>query len=921
MLMKVAGLTPIAQAGDAAPLPLLWGLAAALVFLGLVGLIGLWLLFGRGPRRARTYRHSQRLLRGGKWQEALSLIQGLQHGRLSKVWEGRLRNAEGECQRTAGVQAVQAADFEPGLEHHLHAAELLNLNPSEIRASVVERMLVEVRALFAGSVGNPENCQAMIDRVLAVKSPTPEASFWQGLCYIRDHDLDRAVQALQTAREAGAAEASARAAATKSAPAVYIDPPLYLGGALLKQGQAKEGLRWISEAHRVDSNCPLVALHLGIAMVAAGADSNLASRALGRALTPRGLPVWLKEPEKAWTEGMPEGRSYIRKLALKHSFVCPLWGNDLRLLIYQGRMALGQAQYRLEQYDGAAETFQKLLDESAPTHDVLRWLGVTLARLKRYDEAFKHLKTTFDLEEPKDSLTAGYLALCAACGKPNRPEDKGPNVAWGVRMVRGYEGYGDREWVWLIGQVFGEALKLNMALSGEDQLFLCDHLVSVQATDQAAALAFHQIATEHPGLLKPVYAWHYCQAALQHHLEDPRALDLYALTFQTAAEARPYFVERKWDFEELEYAFLREAAIRQPGHFPAVLGPEYPPLGEAMLLQRSERFEQENKPDGALASADVLLRLAPQSPLAHNRLAYLWYKRGKLDKTAELLRHWCDAEPSSAVPRARLAVIEHKLGQIDASLEVMRAALQRSAGKARADLACLGARLALAADKLDKAQEFLEICLQEEPLHTTGLWLMAAARSARGDRAGLAAQAAAMTARPVEDPRFNYFAAVSALAAGDYPAVWTLASRAAADTALEIETAYLAGWASIHRGDVEGAVTAMRKVAQAKDSPSVQHARAILGAIRFHQGAAEEAVHWWQQMDAERRVAWKLAEPLQSTLFVAGLQLLGKGHFEQAADKFREAGKAGLREKSLPGLIQLALLKAGQQLLCNKGAP
>ena len=131
---------------------------------------------------------------------------------------------------------------------------------------------------------------------------------------------------------------------------------------------------------------------------------------------------------------------------------------------------------------------------------------------------------------------------------------------------------------------------------------------------------------------------------------------------------------------------------------------------------------------------------------------------------------------------------------------------------------------------------------------------------------------------------------------------------------------FTAGWASIYRGNADGAVAAMRQVAQAKDSPSVEHGRAILGALRFHQGAADEAVQAWQAMDAQRRTAWKLAEPLQGTLFVAGLQALGKGHYEQAADKFREAGKAGLREQSLGSLIHYALVKAGQQLLDGKGA-
>ena len=39
------------------------------------------------------------------------------------------------------------------------------------------------------------------------------------------------------------------------------------------------------------------------------------------------------------------------------------------------------------------------------------------------------------------------------------------------------------------------------------------------------------------------------------------------------------------------------------------------------------------------------------------------------------------------------------------------------------------------------------------------------------------------------------------------------------------------------------------------------------------------------------------------------------GRFEDAAAKFREAGKLGLRERSLGPLLTLALFKAGQRLL------
>jgi tetratricopeptide (TPR) repeat protein len=588
----------------------------------------------------------------------------------------------------------------------------------------------------------------------------------------------------------------------------------------------------------------------------------------------------------------------------------------------------------MEQFQQAADAFQQLINDTAPTHDSLRWLGLAMTRLQRYDEAFKHLKTAFDLEEPKDRLTAGYLALCAACGKPSRPENKPINVAWAVKTVRQYEGPGDREWVKLLGQVFAEALKLNMALSGEDQVFLCDHLVSVQATDRDAAAAYHQVALEHPVLLKPEFAWLYCRAALQHNLEHERSLALFARTFQTGTEGRAFFARYQWDFEELEFAFLRQAAVKEPGAFPAVLGPDYPPLGEAMLLERSERLEQENKPDAALACVDVLARLAPRSVKAMQRLSLLYYRRDKLDRAAEWLRSWSGIEPNNSVPAARLAVVLYKLGQNDDCLAALQPVIDSTRGRERADLACLAARLILSgalarkdgepvkepAAALARARGLLDIALNEEPAHVTAMWLMAAVRALGNDRSGLAAQSAAMKGPGTNDGYFQYFAAVSHLAAGDHNAVLAAAGRVAGDPALAVESAYVRGWANIYRQDPAAATEAMRVVAQAPTSPSAAHARAILGCIRFHEGAGEEAVHWWQGLEPERRAAWNLAEPLQGTLFLAGLQALQAGRNEQAATQFREAGKAGLRERLLGPLVQYALVKAGQQLLYQESA-
>src|SRR6185503_4069513 len=89
-------------------------------------------------------------------------------------------------------------------------------------------------------------------------------------------------------------------------PSPYIDPTLYIGAILLRTGQAKEALRFLTEANRMDANCPFITLQLGAAIVTAGGDTNMAVRALQRALGPKGLGQWLDKPERAWVEGLPD---------------------------------------------------------------------------------------------------------------------------------------------------------------------------------------------------------------------------------------------------------------------------------------------------------------------------------------------------------------------------------------------------------------------------------------------------------------------------------------------------------------------------------------------------------------------------------------------------------------------------------------
>jgi len=882
----------------------------ALAAMALLLLLALWVLLGSGPRRRRKYHRARRLLQHGAWQEALKLAREMQGRRLSARWQGQLRNLEGECHRAASLAALEAKDYETALEHSLGGAQLLNTNEAFARGTVVETMLEEVRRLFATtSAGQTGTIHNLLGRLFLMQSLCPEASFWQGLCHVREGNTEPALASLHSARGAEASAASSSG---------FLDPLLYLGALLLGEGQPKEALRYLTEANRLDKNCPLVTWQLGTAMLAAGGDAQIAVRALQRALGPQGLLLWASTPQRLWVEAFPEARSFVRRLAARHPYTCPLWGNGLHLILQQGQTALAQGLYRLGKFQEAADLFDKVAKQSAPSRVVLRGLGLALARLERYDEAFTHLRTAHDLEEPKDRWTAGYLALCAARAKPLRPEDKDKNVAWAIRLATRFTAPGDAEWVSLVSKLFAEARAIGLPLGLEDQQYLCEHLLSVRATDADAAGAYHHLAATFPDAVRPEYTWLYCRAAQQHGSSDAHALELFAGTFRDAAAARVFFQNQQWDFDEMEFAYLESVAAREAGAFPAALGPDYPVHGERLLQARSVRLEQAQQAEGARAAALVWLKLAPRSAAAHDRLAYLAYHGGDLDEAADLLARWEALEPANPWPLLRQAVIDYQRGEASRGSAALRKALDLAQGRLRADIAFLGARLALksgAQGDRETALGLLAECLKHDLHQWQAQWCLAAVHTLAGNQQALAEQAPSMKRPEVSQPRFHLLAAVCHLAAGDYGAVMEACQRAAADPALATECAYLMGWAMLNRGDSGTAALTLRRVSESTDSPSAAHAQALLADLRFSQGDYEEAIQWWKALPPQQRLTWKLAEPLHQTMFLSALLAMEAGQYEQAADKLREAGKLGLRDRRLGPLLTLFLVKAGQRLL------
>jgi len=910
----------------------------------------LWLILGNGPRRHRAFRQARRLLDESKWKEALDILTALSEEKsLSPVWQDRIRALSGECHQLAADQLLKEKEFEEALSHSLEAGARLGLDLAEQRGRVVEAMLAEARRLYSRGTEEKE-MQAvlgLLDRIFAVQTPCAEASFWQGLCRIRQGKIEEAMAALTAAHEqVGRPQADRRDAG----PTAVMDPAFYLGLLLHRQGRTQESLRYLAEANRVDSSCPFVTCQMGISLVAAGGDSGLALRALQRALGPRGLGLWAERPDRAWFEAFPEGKSYVRRFAAKHTYVCPILGPDLTLLTRQGQFAQAQAHYRHGDFSESAELFAKLLQDSPPTVPLLRGLGLALARCERYDQAYKHLRIALEQEEPKDPFTAGYLALCGALGKPTNADDKPRNVAWAIRLMARYPVMGNAEWAGLLSAVHAEARQLNMAVGMDEQLQLCDVLASVNATDPRAAEAYAHLAATYPDGLKPKHAFLYARAATMAHSVagasgwqvDPKIdLDLFARAFVESAAARAFFAEHEWNFDDVEYTYLERSAADNPGQFPRVLGAEYAARGESFLMERSRREEESGRDDPARICVEVLLRLAPANIQGHDRLAYLHYRRGDRDRAVSLLSGWHRLAPNDHWPLVRQAIIEQERGNAQRRAEAIDRALGLTRGPVRAAIAFLGARLALreffgskraaglseqlsephpngrGADKSSLAQSLtlLETCLREDPKHTDALWCLAAVRSVLGDHEGLARQAPEMNRPSVQDARFHYLGAVCHLAAKQFYTVVELSQRAASDESLAVESRFLMAWAYLHQDNLSAAQQALQKVAAVDKSPSAVYARALLGRLQLGRDAYDDAITWWSSVDAQRRREWQIDEPLRQTVLLSGLLAYEDGRFEQAADRFREAGKLGLRDRRLGPLLTLALVRAGQRLL------
>jgi hypothetical protein len=477
--------------------------------------------------------------------------------------------------------------------------------------------------------------------------------------------------------------------------------------------------------------------------------------------------------------------------------------------------------------------------------------------------------------------------------------------------------------------VFAEARTLKMQVAEADQVQLCQTLAGVHACDPPAGAAYASLATAFPHAVAPHFAWLYARAASVHGITSDRDLDLFALAFRHAAQMKTYYGVQKWPVDDAEYTYLDRAAARAPGRFPEALGDDYAQRGEKFLLERSRQEEAAGRKDAALTCMDVLQKLSPGCLAVYDRLSCLHYRKGDKERALTLLSGWHRLEPTNHWPLIRAAVIEQERGNAARRAEAIDRALGLTQGQDKAAVAYLGARLELResvqsepdrrAPALAKTAQLLEECLRHDPKHDQALWCLAAIRSVTGDQERLAAMAPAMNRPDVKDARFHYLAAVCHLAAKDYAHAVEIGRRAATDEALAADSQFVVAWALLHQKNGPEARLALQRVAAVDKAPSAVYAKALLGQLSFARGAYDDAAKWWNALDAKRRAEWKLDDTLRHTVLLSGLLAFDQKRFEQAAERFREAGRLGLRDRRLGDLLTAALVKAGQRLLFEQG--
>src|SRR5262249_8032408 len=120
---------------------------------------------------------------------------------------------------------------------------------------------------------------------------------------------------------------------------------------------------------------------------------------------------------------------------------------------------------------------------------------------------------------------------------------------------------------------------------------------------------------------------------------------------------------------------------------------------------RAHHLEANGQRESALQIIEVLVRLSPGNTSAMDRAAGLHYRAGRSGPAYDLLEQWHQTQPTEPMPLVRQALLFRHQTHSAACFAKLQHAMSLSPGRRRANIAFLGARLALQSFLLPDADQ------------------------------------------------------------------------------------------------------------------------------------------------------------------------------------------------------------------------
>ena len=341
------------------------GICGAFVFLFVALLVGAWLIWGGAPRRRRAFNVARKLLQAADWEAALAQLKIVRAiGSPSASWQKTFDEFEAECLKHASKTALKDKRFEDALEQGMRAAQMLEEDETDVRANVQSAMLQEIRRLFS-KTGETDAAMNLVIRTLQVQAPCREASFWQAMCEIPHGGAEAALTHLPSRADQPRGAFSLGGfpeptAADARRPITIVDPPLYLGDSH-KDRARRESLRFLTEANRMNANCPFIRHSSGRHRHRRRQHQHVV-RARNSAPGPKGSASTPPRIRSARSGRCGESLVYPQACQ-RFPFSCPLFGGPQ--VSHSAGNRPRTRQFKLGNYADAAVLFDKVVKEGA----------------------------------------------------------------------------------------------------------------------------------------------------------------------------------------------------------------------------------------------------------------------------------------------------------------------------------------------------------------------------------------------------------------------------------------------------------------------------------------------------------------------------------------------------------------------------